>query len=133
MTSKAIDRIHKRRKWPVDLGDGNSCWIRTMLKSELRERDTEFKAAPMPDATDEDKAEAESVNADLRAYFVLGSILIEDDCSPMYQREKDEPAAVFAKRVEGLMADVPEENKIWILREWGRASAVPDVDKLAKN
>ncbi len=96
MSSKVINWIHKRNKYPVPLGDDDSkAFIRAMLKRENREA-------------------RGVVDDELRAYFMLGCSLVDEDGSPLYPRN-DEAPTVYAQRVSDAMDDAPEDTLVVIL------------------
>lgn len=119
----ACEKTLKRKNWPVDLGNGDSVKIRAMTKREKLELNG-IKASEQL---------TESDAADKRAYYILGTIRLHDDSTPMFTRNPEESAIDFATRVDAEMLDVPEDNKMLILHAWGKVESVPPLEKLAKN
>ena len=109
--SRTIDKIRKREKWPVKFGD-DTVYVRDMLNSEKR-------AARSID------------DAELRGYFMIGMMLLEEDGSRSYVRADGETPVDFATRVMNDMDDVPEAFQLSILETLAKTSAIPE--SLPKN
>ncbi len=109
--SKLIERIQKRKKWPVKLGE-DTIYIRALVKREQRE------AQEVSDPI-------------LRGYFIFGCILLEDDGSMTFTRAAGESPTDFAARVGEVMDSVPEDSQAAIANALTKAQTVPE--SLAKN
>lgn len=132
--SSVMKALNKRRRWPVDLGDGDKVFIRAMIKREQREsREMVVDATQLEKMSPEERTKAEADMNELRGYFIFGTIILGEGDSMQFPRNEGEGAIDFAKRVESLMVDVPEDNKLLILQAYTKAHSTPSVEGLAKN
>lgn len=88
--SKAIERLRKRRAYPVSL-EGEEVLIRALLTSEA--------------------AELMAIKDDAESFgFALGCALVNDDRSPVFTRQPNESPIEFGSRVLAEI-DLPTDTR----------------------
>ena len=108
-----LDRIHNRKKFPVDLGDC-TVYVRALKKSEFRRMD--------------------ALEDDLKNAYFIGKALVNDSGSPELPQLDGEEDKAFAQRVEQLL-DEKDIDTLMTTRLLHGISTVTkfDPDAIEKN
>lgn len=137
MALSALDKLKKRRKFPVTIGD-ETVFISAMSKSDIK-RLADVNSVPTltkgPDESDEAFAErvaAEEKNHASPDEFILGLVLLDDAGNPAFTPNEGESDRDFAERVAAETVDVPHITKKEIYAAVRRVSGYI-VEELEKN
>jgi len=103
-----LDKIKKRRFYPVDLGDGNIVNCRALTIGELRR--------------------LEALDKELKTPFVMGVALVDDKGATEFTKTGEESDVQFAERVREAIADVSTETISAISQAIGKIGKVPEVE-----
>lgn len=107
-----IDRLKKRRCYPVQIGE-DTVYLRSMTLGEM-------------DRT-------EKLPYDDRTGFVLACSLIQQDGTPEFSAITGETDAELSGRVIAAMSDVPDDNLRAIADAIQKLRHTPTVESIAKN
>jgi hypothetical protein len=110
MALSTLDKIKKRRAFPVTIGD-ETVSIRAMSKADIK------RLSDLTDAPDE---------------FILGLVLLDDVGNPAFAPNEGESDRAFAERVAAETVDVPHITKKEIYAAVRKVSGYI-VEELEKN
>ena len=113
MSLSITERLLKRQKFDVKVGD-ETYSVRELPVAELRHLDESIPDDPL-----------------LKSFYVIGRSLVTDD--PAYSKPSDESAADYAKRIQGMLAEVGTATLAQLSTAITRLGITPRVESLKKN
>lgn len=109
-----LEKIRKRRLYPVELPNGETIHIRSLRFPELRRM--------------------AALAGEAKIGFVFGLALIEDDGSQVYEIGDGETDEAFGKRVaEAAEQDMDTQTLVAVKDAFEKLHKVPSVKVIAKN
>lgn len=111
--STTIERLRKRLKWPVQLGD-ETVFIRGATQGEILEGESLSK---------------ETLE---QSWFLFGVTLLNDDGTQAIDRGSADPKTFAAKAAE-ILSDVTVDQLAIVSAAITRVCTAPDTEKLKKN
>ena len=113
--SSVMDRLRKRRHFPVKLDEESTVYVRPMTQGEIWRMD--------------------AFNSDSRLMngFCLACAVVDDAGQALCARNEGESDQDFAARGAEFFADIPTDTLSTLIEGIRDADKVPSVEKLAKN
>ena len=109
--STTIDRLRKRLKWPVKLGE-ETVYLRGATQGEI--------------------AESDPLDGVEKTWFLFGVALLDEDGTQAIARDGASPE-VFAQRVKETLSDVTLDQLKLVSEALNKICTAPDLDKLKKS
>ena len=126
--SVVLNMLAKRRKYPVDLSTvDQECVGKVFVRALTKREQRELRGITAQDGEDEQRT------AELKDYFVYGCILLDENGTQAIARDENQSPREFAVKAEAEMADVPEDNKMLVLKAFKAVNEFPSVDAIVKN
>lgn len=110
--STILDRIKKRRCYPVEIA-GGTVYVRALTRGELE------RVNKLPD--------------ELKTDFMIGCVLVEESGESVIPRNDGESDEEFCRRVAGHTADTDSETVSTILGAVSKIGKTPPAETLAGN
>lgn len=114
--SKTLEKLLRRRCYPVKIGTGDDAptvYIRALTLGE--------------------GAAVGNLDDEARVYWTIGTALTEPDGSAAFPVEANEAPADYAKRMTGVLADLPNDTLAELMGAIIKLAKTPSQASLEKN